>query len=352
MVNSKIDKHFWKNKNILVTGHTGFKGSWLTICLKTLGANIYGISLEPDQELSLFNSAKISRFCDSILCDIRDYEKLKKNIEKINPYIIFHLAAQPLVKESYLKPLETFSTNIMGSVNILNISRELKNLKSLVTITTDKVYKNKEWDFPYREIDELGGVDPYSASKASVELVINSYRESFYKAKNIKLLSARAGNVIGGGDWSKFRLIPDAIRAWESNNCLEVRRPDYIRPWQHVLEPIYGYLLLAQSSSRNNNLNESYNFGPSTSELITVKEVINFSSKFYKNSKFKFNETNSFYESGKLLLENSLANRDLGYYPRWNVYEGIERTINWYKNFYEGKNAYELCLRDIKEFQM
>ena len=352
MVNmEKLDISFWKNKKVLVTGHTGFKGSWLTIWLNSMGANTHGISLKPEQNPSLFKTANVVNICNSFFCDIRDYEKFKKIIKEIKPDIIFHLAAQPLVKVGYESPINTFSTNIMGSVNILNISRDIDNLKSFILITTDKVYKNNEWTYPYRENDSLGGSDPYSSSKASVELILNSFRESFFKDKNIKLFSVRAGNVIGGGDWSKHRIIPDAIRAWESNNCLEIRRPYFIRPWQHVLEPIFGYLLLAQKSFKREGLENAYNFGPNSSELISVKQLIELSSKYYENAKFVFNDKNLFQETGTLLLDNSLAKRDIEYLPRWDVFKSVEKTIKWYRKFYSGAQAYELCLSDIKAFE-
>ncbi len=351
LVNSeKLDRFFWNNKKILVTGHTGFKGSWLTICLNALGADVHGISLKPTLYPSLFESACIFKLCNSIFCDIRNYDELRKNIKIINPDVILHLAAQPLVKESYEDPLKTYSTNIMGSINILNISREIKNLKSIIVITTDKVYKNREWSYAYRENDELGGFDPYSSSKAALEIIINSYRESYFKKQGVSIYSARAGNVIGGGDWSKYRLIPDLVRAWESNELLEIRRPYFIRPWQHVLESLYGYLLLTQISFEKDDLNNAYNFGPDTSESLSVKEVIELTSKFFKNTNYRFNEADSFHETGKLILDNSLVKNELGYLPRWNINKSIEKTINWYKNFYQGMDAYELCLSDIKDF--
>ena len=319
--------------------------------MNSLGADTYGISLEPEQNPSLFEIANVFNLCKSFFCDVRDYEKIKKLIKEIKPDIIFHLAAQPLVKVGYEFPINTLSTNIMGSVNIFNISREIDNLKSLIVITTDKVYKNKNWNYPYRENDLLGGADPYSSSKAAVELILTSFRESYFKDRNIKLLSVRAGNVIGGGDWSKYRLIPDAIRAWESNRSLEIRRPDFIRPWQHVVEPIYGYLLLAQQSFKRKDLENAYNFGPNSSELITVRQLIEIGSEYYDNAKFIFSDRSLFKETGILLLDNSLAKRDIGYSPRWDVFKSVEKTIKWYKNFYSGAQAYELCLNDIKAFE-
>ena len=350
VVSNNLDKTFWKNKKVLLTGHSGFKGSWLTIWLNILGAKIYGISLKPITTPSLFYSAKVAKICNSIFCDIRNYENLDKYIKEINPDIIFHLAAQPLVKESYKLPINTFSTNIMGTANLLNICREIENLKNIIVITTDKVYKNKDWDYPYRETDELGGSDPYSSSKAATEIIINSFRESYFQEKNISLITARSGNVIGGGDWSEDRLIPDAIRAWESDQYLEIRRPSFIRPWQHVLEPLYGYLLIAQNSFNKNYLKNSYNFGPNTSELISVREIINLASQFYENPKISFKNDNLFHETNKLLLENTLAKKDLSYFPRWNIYKGVEETIKWYKSYYQAKDSLDLCIGNINNF--
>ena len=238
----------------------------------------------------------------------------------------------------------------MGTANLLNICREIKNLKNIIVITTDKVYKNKDWDYPYRETDQLGGSDPYSSSKAATEIILTSFRESYLQEKNISLISARAGNVIGGGDWSEDRLIPDAVKAWESNQCLEIRRPNYIRPWQHVLEPLYGYLLIAQNSFNKNNLKNSYNFGPNTSELISVREIINLASQFYENPKISFKNDNLFHETNKLLLENSLAKKDLSYFPKWDVYKGVEETIKWYKSYYQSKDSLDLCISNINNF--
>ena len=236
---------FFRGRRVLITGHTGFKGSWLTFWLARLGADITGISLAPVKDPNLFSLADIESLCDHHICDIRDLEGVTSIIHKVQPEIVFHLAAQPLVRASYREPVDTFSTNIMGSVNLLDALRHVECVKSIVMVTTDKVYHNQEQLYPYTEEDRLGGVDPYSASKAASELVIASYRESYLINKGVAVSTARAGNVVGGGDWSEDRLIPDAVNAWQGNDILEIRRPDAIRPWQHVLEPLFGYMQLA-----------------------------------------------------------------------------------------------------------
>ena len=345
-----IRRSFWENKSVVVTGHTGFKGSWLTICLERLGAKVLGISLEPDSNPCLFNAAKISNICNSILCDIRDYKKLENILSEFNPEIVFHLAAQPLVGESYKDPIKTYSTNLMGSINILEVSRSLTSLKSLVIVTTDKVYKNKEWCYPYRENDELGGFDPYSSSKAATEIAVASYRDSFFKDKNLSITTARAGNVIGGGDWAADRLIPDAIRAWRTNEELVIRHPDFIRPWQHVLEPIYGYLLLAQATYGNISLNGAYNFGPQNNDFISVKRLLEIASDYNMRPSIKYLEEPTYHESNNLVLDYSHSMQTLGYKPRWTIRKSIENTISWYKKYYSGENVMISCLDDINEF--
>tara|TARA_Y100001968_G_scaffold322290_1_gene358102 strand:+ start:4224 stop:5270 length:1047 start_codon:yes stop_codon:yes gene_type:complete len=345
-----INKTFWKDKSVLITGHSGFKGSWLTIWLESLGAKVCGVSLEPTQKDCLFNYSSINKLCKSYICDIRELEKLKNIIVDFNPHIIFHLAAQPLVKEGYKDPVNTYSTNVMGTVNIIQIARYLPRLQSLVVITTDKVYKNKEWKYPYRENDELGGYDPYSSSKAATEIAVSSFRDSFFKNKSLSITTARAGNVIGGGDWSPDRLIPDAIRAWRSSQKLIIRHPSFIRPWQHVLEPLYGYLLLAQCSYGEPSFNGAYNFGPKTDELITVKRLLEIACEFELKLEIDYIEQLSFHESSNLVLENSLSMDALGYKPRWEIRKSLKKTIDWYKDFYSDKNSLKLCIEDINDF--
>ena len=268
---------FWKGKKVFLTGHTGFKGTWLTIMLNMLEAKIYGYSLKPEK-LSLFNQTKCSKLLkNNYFSDINDFYELKKKIKKIKPDIIFHLAAQPLVNVSLKKPMETFKTNIIGTLNLLEAAKNVKSVKSVVIITTDKVYKINIKSKSYVENDELGGKDPYSASKVCTEILTNSYILSFLnKLNSMKVCTARSGNVIGGGDYSKYRLLPDILESFNKNKSLTIRNPDHVRPWQHVIEPLYGYLLLAEKQYLNelSNLDHSWNFGPKKQNFITVKKVI------------------------------------------------------------------------------
>ena len=346
------NKSFWQGKKVLLTGHTGFKGSWLTLWLHQLGAKVTGISLEPYIIPNLFTHLNSNEICHSNICDINDAEKLSNLVKETNPEIVFHLAAQALVRESYDNPLETFDTNIMGTAKLLNALRPLENILSVVMITTEKLYQNNEWIYPYREEDKLGGHDPYSASKAASEIVISSYREAFLAEKKVAIASARAGNVIGGGDWAKDRLIPDAIRAWETGKPLEIRRPSAIRPWQHVLEPLAGYMILAEKLADKSVKSEAYNFGPETNEAISVREVIELARKTYTKGDVHFDETfQGVHEAGRLSLEIAKTKEELGLHPRWTLETAIKKTMQWYKAFYEGNAAKALCLNDIKAFE-
>ena len=284
MVKNLINNQFWGKKKILITGHTGFKGTWLSLWLNKLSADVYGISLPPPKnEKNLFNLVKLKKNINSYFIDIRKKKKLEKTIIKIKPEIIFHLAAQPLVKESYKNPFNTIDTNILGTVNLLEICRKHKFVKTIIVITTDKVYENREQKKPYDENSKLGGFDPYSSSKACVELIVSSYRNSYFKKKGVSIATARAGNVIGGGDWSANRIIPDAVNAWGKNKSLIIENPKSTRPWQHVLDSLYGYLLLAQKISKNHKLSGAYNFGPLNKKQYSVLDIINIGRIYFKN---------------------------------------------------------------------
>ncbi len=356
MVN--LDLSFWAGKKVLITGHTGFKGSWLTIWLKNLNAKVYGYSLEEEEDLNLFNSFPKTFVSDDInhyVGDIRDKFNLDKVINKVKPDIIFHLAAQALVKRGYEEPLLTWETNVMGSLNLLNSIQEINHSCSVVIVTTDKVYKNNEWTFGYRENDQLGGYDPYSASKAALELAVSSWRNSFCNSprnKNIKIATARAGNVIGGGDWASNRLIPDTIRSITNKKDLIIRNPYSTRPWQHVLEPLWGYMLLAKALYQSENeYCESFNFGPQIQSNRTVKEVTENIFKIWPGKYIFDNEGNEHHEAEKLYLQIDKAFQKLNWCPKINFEKSIEKTIFWYKDFYEGKSALECCLRDINFYQ-
>lgn len=348
---SRPDREFWCDKRILLTGHTGFKGAWLVIWLHQLGAKVTGISLSPATHPNLFSLAKVEDLCQSHFCDIRDATAMANHIRDAQPEIVLHFAAQPLVRASYRDPIETFSANIMGTAHVLDSLRGLASVKVAVMITTDKVYRNHEWPWPYREDDALGGHDPYSASKAACELVIASYRDAFLRHQGVALASARAGNVIGGGDWSEDRLIPDAIRAWQSDQLLEIRRPQAIRPWQHVLEPLAGYLSLAQTLWAQPQLAGGYNFGPETSDATSVQAVIELAHKAYGGGKVKYGDgSEGAHEAGFLALEIAKARTALDFKPRWGLSKAISRTMGWYRDQNDGADARTLCVTDIAAY--
>ena len=347
-----MNPNFWRGKRVVVTGHTGFKGAWMALWLHRLGAKVTGISLPPATTPNLFKLASIETIADSHFCDIRDAAAVATLINKAQPEIVFHLAAQALVHASYRDPLTTFATNVQGTANVLDALRYLESVRSVVTITTDKVYKNLEHPYPYRETDVLGGHDPYSASKAAAEIVIASYRDSYLAEKNIAIASARAGNVIGGGDWSADRLIPDAIRAWSTNQPLQIRRPQAIRPWQHVLEPLAGYMKLAERLWDTPTLAGAYNFGPETHEAATVREVAQCAQIIYGKGQIIWGDgTEGLHEAGWLALEVTKARNVLGVNSRWSLAKTVERTIDWYRKQQEGRNAKALCEADIAAYE-
>lgn len=342
---------FWNGKRVLLTGHSGFKGAWMALWLHHMGANVCGISLPPQSNPSLFTLAKVGDLIESHFCDIRDADAISRKIKNAKPEIVFHLAAQALVKQSYKDPLATFSTNVMGTANLLNTLRNLSSVKSVVIVTTDKVYKNLEHSYPYRETDTLGGYDPYSASKAASEIVISSFADSYLKAQGIGVASARAGNVIGGGDWSEDRLIPDAIRAWKNSMPLEIRRPNSVRPWQHVLEPVNSYLVLAEKLYLDASLAGAYNFGPLDQEAATVRNVIELACQIYGSGEVVWDNSNQGPHEAKLLrLDISKARAVLNISPRWGLHETVKRTINWYQLQAANQDVQILCQEDILAF--
>mgnify|MGYP001245063932 CR=1 FL=1 len=357
MVN--INKDFWKNKKVIITGHTGFKGSWLLIWLIKLGAKVYGISISDGIEHNLFNSIKrkLSNKFVHKLIDIRDLGKVSSAISEIKPDVIIHMAAQALVQESYKDPIKTWSTNLMGTINLLECTSKIKNPCSFVCVTTDKVYENKNWCYGYRENDNLGGIDPYSASKAAAEIAIKSWRKSFcgennFEISKLGIASARAGNVIGGGDFAENRLIPDCFRAYVKNNSIKVRNPNSIRPWQFVLEPLYGYLLLAERLYQNPKIYSSeYNFGPNNESNKTVLEVVEHISSYWNVSYIIQHERDLFHEATILNLDISKAKKSLQWEPVWGFEESIKKTTQWYKNIKSGYDPYTECLNNIKSFE-
>jgi len=348
-----INKNFWKNKKVFLTGHTGFKGSWLSLFLKYLGAEVTGYSLKPNTKPSLFNLAEIENVIKkSIIADIRDYKKLENEIEKSKATIVFHLAAQPLVRLSYIHPKDTFDVNFTGSLNILQSIKKNKRIKTGIIITSDKVYdinKNKI----FKEEDTLGGSDPYSASKVCVEFLFNSYQKSFFSKSAKMIATVRAGNVIGGGDYSLDRLIPDIYKSKFKNKEILLRNPNSVRPWQHVLEPLNGYLLLAQNIHNKNikKLKQHWNFGPNISSCKSVKYLTQYLSKRLKLKiileKKKITSFNP--ETSILRLSNYKSREFLSWHPKWSINKSLDKILQWHESI-EHKNAADICIDQIKEY--
>jgi CDP-glucose 4,6-dehydratase len=340
---------FWRGKRVLLTGHTGFKGSWLALWLHRLGAEVTGIGLPPRTTPNLFTESGVAAICNSRICDIRDAVPLADQIQTAQPQIIFHLAAQPLVRASYRDPLATFAANVMGTANVLDALRGLDGVRVAVMVTTDKVYR-EDRGRPYREDDALAGHDPYSASKAACEQVVASYRDAFLSAQGVAVASARAGNVIGGGDWSEDRLIPDAVRAWQTGIVLNVRRPQAIRPWQHVLEPLAGYLSLAQKLWERPVLAGAYNFGPAGG-AAPVREVIELARRAFGKGEARFGDGEGGpHESAWLALDTAKIQATLGVAPSMTLPQAIDKTMGWYRAHHEGADARALCEADIDGF--
>ena len=344
----------YKNKKVFITGHTGFKGSWMTKWLSMLGAEVKGYALAPENDFDLFYSAEIESCCKSIIANVLDLEKLKSEIHNFQPDFVFHLAAQPLVRLSYDIPIDTFNVNIMGTAHILEAIRGLNKPVIAVMITTDKVYENIEQDYCYKESDRLGGYDPYSASKAAAELVISSYRNSFfnnseYNTHKKSIASARAGNVIGGGDWAKNRIIPDIVRALQKDEVIEVRNPNAVRPWQHVLEPIAGYLTLAAKMSESPvEYSESWNFGPNIEDTYTVEEVVKKSIHIWGKGDYKKSiEKHAPHEAGLLKLDINKSINKLGWKPKLNS----DQSIQWTLDFYNARNQIKHMNIQINNYQ-
>lgn len=343
---------FWRGRRVLLTGHTGFKGAWLAFWLARMGARVTGFALPPQTTPALYSAAGIGTLVDSRFGDVRDAGAVKALAAEVKPEVVLHLAAQALVRESYRQPLETFATNVMGTAHLLDALRDVAGVRVVLVITTDKVYANREWLYPYREEDPLGGHDPYSASKAACEMVVESWRLSFLKAQGVAVASARAGNVIGGGDWSADRLLPDAVRAWGAGGTLEVRRPRAVRPWQHVLEPVAAYLVAAEHLWRDPALAGAYNFGPDSADMADVRTVIDLARAGYGRGGTRFaRDEEGPHEAGLLAIETVKARTLLGAVPRWRLEEAVARTMAWYAAFDAGTDARALCAADIAAFE-
>lgn len=349
----------FKGKTVLVTGHTGFKGSWLSLWLLELGAKVIGYALDPYTEKDNFVVTDLSKKMVDIRGDVRDYQKLLSVIKIHKPEMIFHLAAQPLVRVSYLNPRETYETNIMGTVNVLEAVRQTNSVKVLMVITSDKCYENKEWLWGYRENDPMGGRDPYSSSKGSAELVISAYTSSFFSPDSIEkhgisVASVRAGNVIGGGDWAQDRLLPDCFKAFMENKPICVRHPQAIRPWQHVIDPLSGYLFLAKSMyTQPGRFEGAWNFGPDRDSCITVEELVSKVISFWgKQSRIEFSPVNNLHESILLTLDTSKSRFYLGWKPLFTINKAVELTVDWYKAFSLADigDLYSINVKQIKQY--
>jgi CDP-glucose 4,6-dehydratase len=350
-----IDRSFWCGKRVFLTGHTGFKGSWLSLLLSELGAEVTGYALEPPTEPSLYRLCRIDQLVNSVISDIRDVESLHNAFQTARPAVVIHMAAQPLVIDSYNIPSETFAVNVMGAVNILETVRTCPGAKAVVNVTTDKCYENREWIWGYRENDPLGGYDPYSGSKACSELVTATYRNSFfnpgsYASHGLAIASARAGNVIGGGDWACNRLIPDCVRALLKGEVITIRNPRALRPWQHVLEPLSGYIMLAQKLYESGSeYGSAWNFGPNDDACSVEWIVQNICSKWVGAS-YSIDDHGQPHEAHCLKLDCSKARAQLGWKPRWNLEQTIDKIIEWTFAYREKRDVREICLAQIHEY--
>lgn len=352
MENMEINSNFWNGRSVFLTGHTGFKGGWTALWLSQMGAKVHGYSLDPISTPNFFEVTKLKeRLTSSTIADIQNYSTLKSAMSFANPSVIIHMAAQPLVRKSYEEPVKTFKTNIIGTVNLLEAARKIDTVEAIVNITTDKCYENKEQLKPYLENDKLGGYDPYSSSKACAELVSSAYRNSFLKKIGIKIATARAGNVIGGGDWASDRLIPDFLRAIDDDKKLFIRSPNAVRPWQHVFEPISGYLMLAEKLVTNsNNFAEAWNFGPQENDSKSVSWVVDYLSQKIPNIKWDVDKTTQPHETMLLLLDNSKAKSKLNWKPQWSIKTAIDKTIEWHHAWKENQSMTELSISQIKSY--
>lgn len=351
----KFDIHFYKGKKILITGHTGFKGSWMCKVLINAGADVTGYALEAPTDPSLFSICHLGEQLNSVVGDIRDLQRLKKVFEEVQPEIVIHMAAQPIVRDSYKNPVYTYDVNVMGTVNVLECIRNTSSVKSFVNVTTDKVYLNKEWEWGYRENEELKGFDPYSNSKSCSELVTYSYLNSFFKDVDVAISTARAGNVIGGGDFANDRIIPDCIRAVRENKDIIVRNPYSTRPYQHVLEPVITYLELAQAQYENKELAGNYNVGPDDTDCWTTGSLVTlFCDKWNEANGTNISWKNVYdggpHEANFLKLDCSKLKTTLQWKPRWNVETAMEKIVEWTKVYFEGGNVSVYMDKQIKEF--
>ncbi len=344
---------FWRGKRVLLTGHTGFKGSWLSLWLQSLGAQVHGLALEPPTTPNLFSVAQVQAgMASHTIGDIRDLATVQKAMQAVQPDIVIHMAAQPLVRLSYAEPVQTYATNVMGTVHVLEAARHAASVKAIVVVTTDKCYENKEWAWGYRENEPMGGHDPYSNSKGCAELVTSAYRNSFLQSCGIALASARAGNVIGGGDWAADRLVPDILRAFENGQPVIIRNPHATRPWQHVLEPLWGYLTLAEHLfTQGQSYAESWNFGPKDDDAKPVQWIVeHMVSSWGKGASWQQDGRVHPHEANYLKLDISKAKSRLGWQPRWQLATALEHITSWHQALLANEDMKKLCLTQIQQY--
>ncbi len=342
---------FYTGKKVLITGHSGFKGSWMSVLLSCLGAETYGVSLPLDEKENLFSVGEVGRTIKSFWGDVRDFSFMKRVFDDVQPEIVFHLAAQPIVLESYKKPMETYATNVMGTVNVCECIRTTEGVRSFVNVTTDKVYKNKEWVWGYREVDRLGGFDPYSNSKACSELVTDSYNNAFFKNREIAVSTLRAGNVIGGGDFADDRIIPDCFRAARNRTCIDIRNPHSIRPYQHVLEPLFAYLVVAKRQYEDICYAGNYNIGPKEEDCITTGELAEMFCQAWGNGLTWCNIHNEgLHESEILKLDCSKITKIFQWQPKWSIRQAVERCAEWYQKYLNMDNMSDVMCQQIKQY--
>lgn len=348
-----MNEEFWTDKRVFLTGHTGFKGSWLSLILQNLGAKVTGYSLAPSTDPSLFELADVANGMTSIFGDVCDLPTLQSAMGQEEPDIVVHMAAQPLVRQSYAEPVETYATNVMGTVNVLESVRHTPCVKAVLAVTTDKCYENREWVWGYREDDALGGFDPYSSSKACSEIVSSAYRSSYFANKKVRLATARAGNVIGGGDWSHDRLIPDLIRSFVNKETAVIRNPNSIRPWQHVFEPLRGYLMLAEKlyMAQNEEYSRAWNFGPADYDCKRVDWIAcKMASLWGDNANWISSSCPELHEAKNLKLDTSLVTQKLGWTPVFNLEQGLLNLVEWNKEYLKSENARDICDSQIKKY--
>lgn len=348
-----VTPEFWRGRRVLLTGHTGFKGGWLALWLQHMGAQVQGYALPAPRGDSLWQAARLDQLIAGELADIRDPQRLAAALHAQQPELILHLAAQPLVRESYRAPVDTWSTNVTGTLNLLEAVRQCDSVRAVVVVTTDKCYDNREWVWPYREQDPLGGHDPYSSSKAAVELLCASWRASYLKAQGVALATARAGNVIGGGDWSPERLLPDVLRQWQQQQPVTLRYPGATRPWQHVLEPLHGYLLLAQALLQHREgADSAWNFGPDAADVASVGTVVEQLAQLWPGeARWQLEAAAQPHEAGLLALDSAKARHLLAWKPTWSLSQALAQTVRWHQAWQAGEDMQRHTLTQIEDFQ-